>query len=62
MDQGDHNPKPDPAAQAAIAKAKRLMAFTLAFTFIALAVVLTIIGYRVSSMGERPSLPAMREK
>jgi hypothetical protein len=47
----DQFPKPDPAAAAAIAKAKKLMALTLGVTFIALAVVLTIIGYRLFNHG-----------
>jgi tellurite resistance protein TehA-like permease len=48
----DQYPKPDAAAAAAIAKAKRLMALTLGLTFIALAVVLTIIGYRLFTAGD----------
>ena len=40
-----------PDIDAAIAKAKRLMALTLGLTFIALAVVLTIIGYRLFKYG-----------
>jgi tellurite resistance protein TehA-like permease len=48
----DQYPKPDAAAAAAIAKAKRLMALTFGLTFIALAIVLTIIGYRLFTVGE----------
>jgi hypothetical protein len=42
---------PDPAAAAVIAKAKRLMLVTSLATFVALAIVLGIIGYRVSGSG-----------
>jgi hypothetical protein len=42
---------PDPAAALVIAKAKRLMLITSGATFIALAIVLGIIGYRVSGSG-----------
>jgi hypothetical protein len=48
----DHVSEPDPAGAAAIAKAKRLMAWTLAATFIALAIVLAVIGYRFFRAGE----------
>lgn len=48
----DQYPKPDPAAAAAIAKAKKLMAITLGLTFIALAIVLDIIGYRLFTAGD----------
>ena len=48
----DQNPEPlDPQAAAVIAKAKRLMLVTLGLTFVALAVVFIIIGYRVSGSG-----------
>jgi hypothetical protein len=50
----DQTTEPDnPAAAAIVAKAKRLMLLTLGLTFIALAVVLTVIGYRVLNLGER---------
>ena len=48
----DQYPKPDAAAAAAIAKATKLMALTLGLTFIALAIVLTIIGYRLFTAGD----------
>ena len=54
----DQYPEPDPAAAAAIAKAKRLMALTLGLTFIALAVVLTIIGYRLFTAADSVPPPA----
>lgn len=54
----DQYPKPDAAAAAAIAKAKKLMALTLGLTFIALAVVLTIIGYRLFTVGDASTQPA----
>jgi hypothetical protein len=47
----DQYPKPDAEAAATIAKAKKLMALTLGLTFIALAVVLAIIGYRLFNYG-----------
>jgi hypothetical protein len=53
----DQYPKPDAAAAAAIAKAKKLMALTLGLTFIALAVVLTIIGYRLFTTGDASTQP-----
>ena len=55
----DQYPKPDAAAAAAIAKAKKLMALTLGLTFIALAVVLTIIGYRLFTAGDAAAPPAV---
>jgi hypothetical protein len=45
------NPTPDPAAAAVIAKAKRLMLITTGATFLALAIVLVVVGYRVSGLG-----------
>lgn len=54
----DQYPKPDAAAAAAIAKAKKLMALTLGLTFIALAIVLTIIGYRLFTVGDASTQPA----
>ena len=42
---------PDLAAAVVIAKAKRLMLITSIATFVALAIVLGIIGYRVSGSG-----------
>jgi hypothetical protein len=42
----------DPAGAAAIAKVKRLMLWTMAATFIALALVLMVIGYRFFRTGE----------
>lgn len=53
----DQYPKPDAAAAAAIAKAKKLMALTLGLTFIALAVVLAIIGYRLFNAGDASMQP-----
>ncbi len=49
---------PDPAAAAVIAKAKRLMLITTGATFFALAVVLVIVGYRVSGTGGSTTTPA----
>jgi hypothetical protein len=42
----------DPEAARAIAKARRLMLIAGATTFLALAAVLVVIGYRVSQLGE----------
>jgi hypothetical protein len=53
----DQYPKPDAEAAAAIAKAKKLMALTLGLTFIALAVVLAIIGYRLFTVGDASTQP-----
>jgi hypothetical protein len=62
------DPQPlDPEAAAAIAKVRRLMLIAGATTFIALAFVLAVIGYRLFQSGERaqsaaavgaPPLPA----
>ena len=48
---------PDPSAAAAIAKAKRLMLITTGATFAALAVVLVIVGYRISGVGGSAATP-----
>jgi hypothetical protein len=50
--QGRPNPEPDAAAAALIARVKRLMVVTVATTFTVLAIVLIVIGYRVSRSGE----------
>jgi hypothetical protein len=47
---------PDPAAAAVLGKVRRLMLISLAFTGVAVAAVLGVIGYRVStSEGSRPA-------
>ena len=48
----------DPEAAAAIAKVRRLMLIASATTFIALAFVLGVIGYRVYRSGESAPPPA----
>ena len=53
-------PEPDDAAAALIARVKRLMAVTMATTFTVLAIVLIVIGYRVSRSGE--STPSATEQ
>ncbi|MDI3468664.1 MAG: hypothetical protein OJF62_000727 [Pseudolabrys sp.] len=57
--QGRPNPEPDATAAALIARVKRLMIVTMATTFTVLAIVLIVIGYRVSRSGE--SAPAATE-
>jgi hypothetical protein len=42
-----------PQAAAVIAKARRLMLLTLGVTFLALAIVMVFIGYRLFNAGER---------
>jgi hypothetical protein len=49
----------DPQAAAVIAKARRLMLVTLGITFLALAVVLMIVGYRIMNTG--PNIPVLTE-
>jgi hypothetical protein len=55
-----NNGDPDPAAAALIARVKRLMVVTMATTFTVLAIVLLVIGYRVSRSGDSP--PAVSQE
>jgi hypothetical protein len=56
------DPQPlNPEAAAAIAKVRRLMLIAGATTFIALAFVLAVIGYRLFQSGERAQLTATAE-
>ena len=51
------DPGSNDAAAVTIAKARRLMVWTMVATFLALAVVLAIAGYRISRLGQRAPLP-----
>ena len=53
MSEDDEKPL-DPEAARSLAKVRRLMTIATATTFIAVAVVLGIIGYRVFHLKERP--------
>lgn len=56
------DPQPlDPEAAAAIAKVRRLMLIAGATTFVALAFVLAVIGYRLFQSGERAQSAATAE-
>ena len=52
------DPGSNDAAAAVIAKARRLMIWTMVATFVALAVVLAVVGYRVSRLGQGMPVPA----
>jgi hypothetical protein len=56
QEQGVQQPVADPAAAAVVAKAERLMLITSVATFIALAVVLGLVGYRVSHSGDNATI------
>ena len=54
----DDEKSPDPEAARVVAKVRRLMMIASVTTFIAVAAVLGVIGYRVFHLGESASSPA----